>query len=152
MVCRPGCRYRDGVTPHYTPTGSSWMNMVVRHAGRMSALEDPQDRLPPDHARLPRHTTHRHHAGDLPHLNIGLLNGAHSMAKRKIHCQGTMTYSGWVNYISVVLASLNGSVRHWTAERCRSVEVRSTRTRSTLPGSVTRVRSVSRCRRWPTRS
>jgi len=55
-------------------------------------------------------------------------------------------YSGWVNYVAVVLASLNGSVmvRAWTAFECPTPLVRPTRTPSTLPGWMWRVRFGSR--------
>ena len=73
------------LTPHKKPPGGELtdkqkaynysLNRLRRRRGTrhqpLKELEDPQDRLPPDHDRLPRRVTHRHRPRDLPNHRNG---------------------------------------------------------------------------------
>ncbi len=86
MIGDGGYQGTGPITPHKKPPGGDLTakqkayNYSVNRlrAGRRTRhqppeeLEDPQDRLPPDHDRLPRRVTHRHRPGDLQNHRTGL--------------------------------------------------------------------------------
>ena len=82
MIGDGGYQGAGPITPHKKPPGGErtakqksynysinrLRAAVERAIAHLKNLEDPQDRLPPDHDRLPRPVTHRHRVGDLQSL------------------------------------------------------------------------------------